>query len=84
MSTNDDNTLGFTLELYSRYMEAARVGNTAATIYWNNSPKNLSEISQRAKKVVSNSPGLVDFAIGLVNSVFNLPDGQVMFFEEFD
>ena len=23
----------------------------------------------------------VDFAIGLVNSVFNLPDGQVMFFE---
>ena len=39
---------------------------------------------QRAKKVVSNSPGLVDFAIGLVNSVFNLPNGQVMFFEEFE
>ena len=38
---------------------------------------------QRAKKVLSNTPGLVDFAIGLVNSVFNLPDGQVMFFEEF-
>ena len=38
---------------------------------------------QRAKKVVSDSPGLVDFAIGLVNSVFNLPDGQVMCFEEF-
>ena len=38
---------------------------------------------QRAKKVVYDSPGLVDFAIGLVNSVFNLPDGQVMFFEEF-
>ena len=37
---------------------------------------------QRAKKVVSDSPGLVDFAIGLVNSVFNLPNGQVMFFEE--
>ena len=32
---------------------------------------------QRAKKVVSDSPGLVDFAIGLVNSVLNLPDGQV-------
>ena len=31
---------------------------------------------QRAKKVVSDSPGLVDFAIGLVNSVLNLPDGQ--------
>ena len=38
---------------------------------------------QRAKKVVSDSPGLVDFAIGLVNSVINLPDGQVKFFEEF-
>ena len=38
---------------------------------------------QRAKKVVSDSPGLVGFAIGLVNSVINLPDGQVNFFEEF-
>ena len=35
-----------------------------------------------ARKVVSDSPGLVDFAIGLVNSVLNLPNGQVMFFEE--
>ena len=25
---------------------------------------------------MSDSPGLVDFAIGLVNSVFNLPDGR--------
>ena len=38
---------------------------------------------QRAKKVVSDSPGLVDFAIRLVNSVINLSDGQVKFFEEF-
>ena len=38
---------------------------------------------QRAKKVVSNSRGLVDFAIRLVDSVFNWPDGQVKFFEEF-
>ena len=36
--------------------------------------------ARRAKKVVANSPQLVDFAIGLVNSVFNLPDGQVIFF----
>ena len=28
---------------------------------------------------MSDSPGLVDFAIGVVNSVFNLPDGQVLF-----
>ena len=33
---------------------------------------------QRAKKVVSDSPGLV----GLVNSVLNLPDRQVKYFEE--
>ena len=37
-----------------------------------------------AEKVVSDSPGLVDFAIGLVNSVLNLPDGQVNYFEEFN
>ena len=34
---------------------------------------------QGAKKVVSNSRGLMDFVIGLVNSVLNLPDGQVKF-----
>ena len=37
-------------------------------------------MKQRAKKGVSDNPGLVDFDIGLVNSVFSLPDGQVMFF----
>jgi len=41
-------------------------------------------ITQREKKVVSDSSGLVDFAMGVVNSVFNLPEGQVMFFEEFE
>ena len=32
---------------------------------------------------MSDSPGLVDFAIGLVNSVINLPDRQEKVFEEF-
>ena len=32
---------------------------------------------------MSDSPGLVDFAIGLVDSASNLPDRQVKFFEEF-
>ena len=41
------------------------------------------KLNQRAKKAVSDSPGLVDFVIGLVNSVLNLPNGQVKFFEEF-
>ena len=31
---------------------------------------------QRAKKVVTDSLGLADFATGLVKSVFNLPDGK--------
>ena len=39
---------------------------------------------QRAKKVMFDSRRLVYFSIGLVNSVFNLPDRQVMFFEEFE
>ena len=38
--------------------------------------------TQHAEKVVSDSPGLVDFAIGLVIFVLNLPDGQVLFFGE--
>ena len=37
---------------------------------------------KHAKKVVSDSPGLVDFAIGLVIFVLNLPNGQVLFFGE--
>jgi len=37
---------------------------------------------QCAKKVVSDSPELVDFAIGLVNFVLDLPNGQLKFFEE--
>ena len=37
---------------------------------------------QRAKKVLSDSPGLVDLAVGLVTFVLNLPDGQVLFWGE--
>ena len=42
-------------------------------VYWN----------QCANKIMSDSQGLVHFVIGVVSSVFNLPDGQVMFFERF-
>ena len=38
--------------------------------------------TQRAKKVMSDSLGLVDFAFGLVIFVINLPNGQVLFFGE--
>ena len=37
---------------------------------------------QCAMKVVSDIPGLVDFAIGLVFFVLNLPNGQVLFWGE--
>ena len=37
---------------------------------------------QCAKKVVSNTPGVVDFGIGLVIVVLNLPNGQELFFWE--
>ena len=37
---------------------------------------------QRAKKVVSDSPGLVDFAIGQVNSVLFCPTDKWRFFGE--
>ena len=37
---------------------------------------------QRAREVVSDSLGQVDFAIGLVIFVLNLPDRQVLFWEE--
>ena len=37
---------------------------------------------QRAKTVVPDSLGLMDFVIGLVVFVLNLPDGKVLFFGE--
>ena len=37
-------------------------------------------IYQHAKKDVSDSLGLVDFAIGLANCVLNLPAGQLKYF----
>ena len=43
----------------------------------------LPSIRQHTKKVVSDRRGLVDFVIELVNSILNLPDGQVKFLEEF-
>ena len=54
---------------------------TAFSLILNVSTKKINQF-QRAKKVVSDSPGLVDFVIGLVIFVLNLPDGQVLFLGE--
>ena len=45
-------------------------------------PLSDSLCKQHANKVMSDSPGLVDFAIGLVYSVLNLSTKQVHFFLE--
>ena len=42
----------------------------------------FTHLPQCTKEVVSDSPGLVDFAIGLLIFVLNLPDGQVLFLGE--
>ena len=44
--------------------------------------KENTSTDQRAKKVVSDSPGLVDLAVGPLISVLNLPDRQELFFWE--
>ena len=44
----------------------------------------IKVLTQCAKRVVSDSLGLVNFVTRLVNSVFDLPNGQVMFFEELE
>ena len=46
-------------------------------------PLSDSLCKQHANKVMSDSPGLVDFAIGLVYSVLNLSTKQVDFFWKF-
>ena len=48
--------------------------------YYSQHNKIIMAAMQLAKKVVSDSPGLVDFSVGLVNSVFNLPNGQCVVF----
>ena len=67
----------------SRYLQS---GAPVFQLKWRR-PRKLvpsydTNFSQCAKKVMSDSLGLVDFAIGLVIFVLNLPDGQVLFFGE--
>ena len=72
-------------DLFSDYLGKTNLQTTEpAELVEPREPKEITVfVRQRAKKVLSDSPGLVDFVIGLVNSVVNLPDGQVNFFEEF-
>ena len=39
----------------------------------------VASLTSSCETACKDSPGLVEFTIRLVNSVFNLPDGQVMF-----
>ena len=65
----------------ANYIISSQVSTVSARNAWDHHPP---PPPQCAKKAVSDSPGLVDCAIGLANSVFNLPDRQVMFFAKFE
>ena len=55
------------------------------TLFWSEIGSEIGEpggTPQRAKKVVFDSLELVDFTVGLVIFVLNLPDGQVFVFFE--
>ena len=67
---------GYYLDIF--YDSEARVLSvgTEAQITYNK----RNNTTQCAKKVMSDSPGLVDFVIKLVIFVLNLPNGQVLFF----
>ena len=59
------------------------LGSASDWLCWvGDSIQPIRSTKQRAKKVVSDSPGLVDFAVGLVIFVLNLPDGQELFWGE--
>ena len=62
-------------------MQAVRSVASGSKFYWL-LPNKDNTVEQHAKKVVSESLGLVDFAVGLMNSVLNLPDGQVIFLRD--
>ena len=50
---------------------------------WDTHPFAKIVITQRTNKVMPDSPGLVDFVVGLVNFILHLPDGQVKVLGEF-
>ena len=61
--------------------QAIRPGQIKSTVigYPVGSCSSFTNGAQHAKKVMSDSPRLEDFAIVLVNSVLNFPEGQVGF-----
>ena len=50
---------------------------------WGGKQRRYIMANQCGRKVVSNGTGLSDFAFGLVEYVFDLPDGQMKFLGEF-
>lgn len=55
MSTNDDNTLGFTLELYSRYMDAAKemlFRRTCKLVEYENATKALEKAKPKNQEML--------------------------------
>ena len=51
-------------------------------VYWPVGLVSITKTKTACKEVVSDSPGLVDFAIRLVMFVLKFPNGQVLFWGE--
>ena len=69
-------------QLFYDIIKAINAAVNSLKFYYCSARSKQHASMQCVKNVVSDSPRLVDLAIRLVNSVINLPDGQVKFFEE--
>lgn len=72
MSTNDDNTLGFTLELYSRYMEAAKemlFRRTCKLVEFENATKALEKAKPKNQEALQKAKEDAEEAYNTISEV---------------
>ncbi|KAL9960448.1 hypothetical protein ACROYT_G033909 [Oculina patagonica] len=72
MSTNDDNTLGFTLELYSRYMEAAKemlFRRTCKLVEFENATKALEKAKPKNQEALQKAKEDAEEAYNKISEV---------------
>ncbi|XP_020626020.1 sorting nexin-32-like [Orbicella faveolata] len=74
MSTNDDNTLGFTLELYSRYMEAAKemlFRRTCKLVEFENATKALEKAKPKNQEALQKAKEDAEEAYNAISEIAN-------------
>ncbi|KAJ7360025.1 hypothetical protein OS493_019113 [Desmophyllum pertusum] len=72
MSTNDDNTLGFTFELYSRYMDAAKemlFRRTCKLVEFENATKALEKAKPKNQEVLQKAKEDAEEAYNTISEV---------------